>query len=154
MIISLWGAFVLFPCNQYLSPLTLWVKTLLRWGVLNTTLCRGFKVGRYPVLLPVWDHVRTKAPHNEIIIESYYIFLYWCWYLRYLKDQGSLLLNQRLSRPCIQEWSLEGPLQIFLFFMPIGNPRWLPPQVIVLTQDHIRKIQKYLLLWSYCTDWP
>ena len=25
----------------------------------------------------------------------------------------------------------------FLFFMPIGNPRWLPPQVIVLTQDHI-----------------
>jgi hypothetical protein len=37
---------------------------------------------------------------------------------------------------------LEGPL----FFMPIGNPRWLPPQVIVLTQDHIGKIQKYLLL--------
>ena len=33
-----------------------------------------------------------------------------------------------------------------LFFMPIGNPRWLPPQVIVLTQDHIGKIQKYLLL--------
>jgi hypothetical protein len=29
---------------------------------------------------------------------------------------------------------------------PIGNPRWLPPQVIVLTQDHIGKIQKYLLL--------
>jgi hypothetical protein len=28
--------------------------------------------------------------------------------------------------------------------MPIGNPRWLPPQVIVLTQDHIGKIQKYL----------
>jgi hypothetical protein len=24
--------------------------------------------------------------------------------------------------------------------MPIGNPRWLPPQVIVLTQDHIGKI--------------
>jgi hypothetical protein len=33
----------------------------------------------------------------------------------------------------------------FLFFMPIGNPRWLPPQVIVLTQDHMRKIQKYVL---------
>jgi hypothetical protein len=27
--------------------------------------------------------------------------------------------------------------------MPIGNPRWLPPQVIVLTQDHMGKIQKY-----------
>jgi hypothetical protein len=24
--------------------------------------------------------------------------------------------------------------------MPIGNPRWLPPQVIVLTQDHMGKI--------------
>jgi hypothetical protein len=36
----------------------------------------------------------------------------------------------------------------FLFVMPIGNPRWLPPQVIVLTQsqDHIGKIQKYILL--------
>jgi hypothetical protein len=31
----------------------------------------------------------------------------------------------------------------FLFFMPIGNPRWLSPQVIVLTQW---KIQKYILL--------
>ena len=34
----------------------------------------------------------------------------------------------------------------FLFFMPIGNPRWLPPQVILLTQDHMGKIQKYILL--------
>jgi hypothetical protein len=34
----------------------------------------------------------------------------------------------------------------FLFFMPNGNPRWLPPQVIVLTQDHMGKIQKYILL--------
>ena len=28
-----------YLCNQCLSPLTLWVWTLLRWGVLNTTLC-------------------------------------------------------------------------------------------------------------------
>ena len=34
----------------------------------------------------------------------------------------------------------------FMFFMPIGNPRWLPTQVIVLTQDHMEKIQKYVLL--------
>jgi hypothetical protein len=34
----------------------------------------------------------------------------------------------------------------FLFFMPIGNPRWPPPQVIVLIQDHMGKIQKYVLL--------
>ena len=25
------------------------------------------------------------------------------------------------------------------FFMPVRNPRWLPPQVIVLTQDHMGK---------------
>ena len=34
----------------------------------------------------------------------------------------------------------------FLFFMPIGDPRWLPPQVIVLKQNHMGKIQKYILL--------
>jgi hypothetical protein len=32
-----------------------------------------------------------------------------------------------------------------LLLMPIGNPRWLPPQVIALTQDHMEKIQKYVL---------
>ena len=34
----------------------------------------------------------------------------------------------------------------FPFFMSIGNPRWLPLQVIVLTQDHIGKMQNYVLL--------
>jgi hypothetical protein len=33
--------------------------------------------------------------------------------------------------------------------MPIGNPRWLPPQVIVLTLDHMGKIQKYVLIGPY-----
>ena len=32
----------------------------------------------------------------------------------------------------------------FGFFMPIGNPRWLPPQVIVLTQDHMGKYRNIL----------
>ena len=41
----------------------------------------------------------------------------------------------------------------FGFFMPIRNSRWLPPRVIVLTQNHMGKIQKYVLLRSYCTDW-
>jgi hypothetical protein len=36
--------------------------------------------------------------------------------------------------------------KVYVFFMPIGNPRWLPPQVIVLTQNHMGKIQKYILL--------
>jgi hypothetical protein len=34
----------------------------------------------------------------------------------------------------------------FCFFMPIGNPRWLSPHVIVLIQDHMGKMQKYVLL--------
>jgi hypothetical protein len=33
-----------------------------------------------------------------------------------------------------------------VFFMSIRNSRWLPPQVIVLTQDHMGKIEKYVLL--------
>ena len=28
-----------YLCNQCLSPLMLWVRILLRWGVLDTTLC-------------------------------------------------------------------------------------------------------------------
>jgi hypothetical protein len=28
-----------YLCNHCLSPLTLWVRILLRWGVLDTTLC-------------------------------------------------------------------------------------------------------------------
>ena len=27
------------------------------WDAMRSPFCRGFKVGRYPVLLPVWDHV-------------------------------------------------------------------------------------------------
>jgi hypothetical protein len=34
----------------------------------------------------------------------------------------------------------------FLLFMQFGNSRWLPQQFIVLTQDHMGKIQKYVLL--------
>ena len=30
--------------------------------------------------------------------------------------------------------------------MPIQNPRWLPPQVIVLTQDHMGKYRNIALI--------
>ena len=33
-----------------------------------------------------------------------------------------------------------------VFYADRKSPRWLPPQVIVLTQDHMGKIQKYILL--------
>ena len=32
-----------YLCNQYLSPLAFWVRTLLRWGVLDTTLCEIYQ---------------------------------------------------------------------------------------------------------------
>jgi hypothetical protein len=67
-------------------------------------------------------------------------------YVKTMSCSGSHLGNHLDSwNQTAQEWSLEGPL----FVMPIGNPRWLPPQVIVLTQDHMGKIQKYILLWSH-----
>jgi hypothetical protein len=34
----------------------------------------------------------------------------------------------------------------FRFFMPIGSPRWLPPQVIEINTGPYGKIQKYFLL--------
>jgi hypothetical protein len=74
--------------------------------------------------------------------------------------------NQRLSRACIvhlvikkNNWSYVKTMSCSgshlgitinikntTFVKDLGNPRWLPPQVIVLTQDHIGKIQKYILL--------
>jgi hypothetical protein len=40
-----------YLCNQYLSPLTLWVRIPLRWGVLDTTLydqdCQCLATGRW-----------------------------------------------------------------------------------------------------------
>ena len=49
--------------------------------------------------------------------------------------QNASSLNLDSWNQTAQELSLEGPL----IFMPIGNPRWLPPQVILLTQDHMGK---------------
>ena len=57
-------------------------------------------------------------------------------------QNASSLKPLRQLKPNYPGMIIGGPL----FFMPIGNPRWLPPQVIVLTQDHIGKIQKYILL--------
>jgi hypothetical protein len=75
-----------------------------------------------------------------------------------LDPLGKMFQNASSQKPLIQLKSNCPGMIIgksstqFLFFMAIGNPRWLPPQVIVLTQDHMGKIQKYVLLRSYCTD--
>ena len=37
--------------------------------------------------------------------------------------------------------------------MPIGNPRWLPMQDIVLTHYHIGKYRKNLFLKNYWAEW-
>ena len=41
----------------------------------------------------------------------------------------------------------------FFFFMLIRNPRWLPMQDIVLTQYHIGKYRKNLILKNYWAEW-
>jgi hypothetical protein len=72
----------------------------------------------------------------------------------------------------VHEWSLNGLLLSLCFFVIIWNPRWPPPQVIVLTQDHMGKyrniffseaitliasrlkislsVQQYQRLWRAC----
>jgi hypothetical protein len=51
-----------------------------------------------------------------------------------------------LLKPNYPGMIIEGSSTKFLFAMPIGNPRWPPPQAMLLTQDHMGKIQKYVFL--------
>jgi hypothetical protein len=52
-----------YLCNQYLSPLTLWVRILLRWGVLDATLkdkvCQWLMTGQ-------WVSSTNKTDHHYI----------------------------------------------------------------------------------------
>jgi hypothetical protein len=63
-----------------------------------------------------------------------------------LDPMGKMFQNASSLKPSCPGMIIGRSSTKFLFFMPIGNPRWLPPQVIVLTQDHMGKIQKYVLL--------
>jgi hypothetical protein len=73
------------------------------------------------------------------------------------------IINQRLSRACIvhlvikrtkcsyvKTMSYGIPINIkntkFVKDLSMINSRWLPPQVIALTQVHMGKIEKYVLL--------
>ena len=65
-----------------------------------------------------------------------------------LDPMGKMFQNASSLKP-LRQLKPNCPVMIIgrsSVFMPIGNPRWLPPQVIVLTQDHMEKIQKYILL--------
>ena len=61
-------------------------------------------------------------------------------------QKASSLKPLRQLKPTCPEMIIGRSSIKFLFFMPIENPRWPQPQVIVLTQDHNGKIQKYVLL--------
>ena len=63
-----------------------------------------------------------------------------------LKPLGQL----KLKWPGIIIWRFSTK---FGFFMPIRNPRWLPMQDIILTQDHIGKYRKNLCLKNYWAEW-
>jgi hypothetical protein len=67
-----------------------------------------------------------------------------------LDPMGKMFQNASSLKP-LGQLKPNGPGMIigrsstkFLLSMPIGNPSWLPPQIIVLTQDHMGKIQKYV----------
>jgi hypothetical protein len=63
-----------------------------------------------------------------------------------LNPMGKMFQNASSLKPNCPGMIIGRSSTKFLIFMPIGNPRWLPPQVIVLTQDLMGKIQKYVLL--------
>ena len=61
-----------------------------------------------------------------------------------LDPMGKMFENASSLKPLGQLKPLIGRSSTkFLFFLPIGNPRWLSPHV---TQDHMGKMQKYVLL--------
>ena len=79
-----------------------------------------------------WQNV-FNLNHSPIAINSL-ITQSACVYLDLLPHFKRMLTEMIIGRSSTK----------YLFFMPIGNPRWLPPQVIVLTQDHMGKMQKYV----------
>ena len=56
----------IYNCNQYPSPLTLWVRIPIRWGVLDTTFCN--KVCQWLVTGPRFFQVSStnKTDHHDI----------------------------------------------------------------------------------------
>ena len=64
-----------YLCNQYLSPLTLWVRIPLRRGVLDTTLCdkvcQWLATGRwFSPSTPVSSTNTTNSHNNWNIVKS------------------------------------------------------------------------------------
>ena len=65
-----------YLCNQYLSPLMLWVWILLKWGVLDTALCdkvcKWLATGRwFSLCTPCFLHQKNWLPcNNWNIVES------------------------------------------------------------------------------------
>ena len=78
--------------------------------------------------MPIWNP--RWLPMQDIVLTQYHIGKY----------RKNLLLSW-MNPFCawmIIEWSLIK----LVFFVMIWNPRWPPPQVIVLTQDHMGKYRK------------
>jgi hypothetical protein len=70
------GSWIYFYiCNQWLSPLKLWVRIPLRWGVLDTTLCdkacRWLVTGRWFSLGTPVSSINKTDCHNiaEILLK-------------------------------------------------------------------------------------
>jgi hypothetical protein len=74
LIISLpYGSWIYhYLCNQCLPPLKLWVRTPLRRGVFDTTLCDSFSTTctRSVIISCFFTNNTLPPPHNWNIVES------------------------------------------------------------------------------------
>jgi hypothetical protein len=73
-------------------------------------------------------------PMQDIVLTQYHIGKY----------RKNLFLKNYWAEwtHSVHEWSLNGLIK-FVFFVMIWNLRWPPPQVIVLTQDHMGKYRNF-----------
>jgi hypothetical protein len=111
-----------YLCNQCLSPLTLWVRTLLRRGVLDTTLCD--KVRQW-LAISWWFSLGTPVSStNET--DRHYITEILCYrqYLPYVAQSVPIFQNlswKRLERRLFQLFS--DNLAVVLNFLILHDKR-------------------------------
>jgi hypothetical protein len=86
-----------YLCNQCLSPLTLWVRMALRWGVLDTPL--------YAKICKVGDFLHQQTDCHDIAKQN-------CW-----------MWHQTPQTPLIKIWWCKCQQYLEQYKCPIGNQK-------------------------------
>ena len=150
-----------YLCNQYLSPLTLWVRIQLRRGVLDTTLCDKVcqclrLVGGF-LRVPTrynWNIVKGGVKHQKPTKSKLRKFLIiFCICLSY----HQIILEQRVVSHI--------PVDFLLFEVDLSwqdlysksasrlhsYPKWRERQECSLNQGHLQVIES--LTWIFIMEW-